>query len=256
MSEARFDLFGVPVDPLDAQALVDLVAAACHGRERRTIAHLNLHGLYCALQNPPMLALLRQPNTCVHVDGMSVIWLARLRGVRIARDRRITHIDLLPQILRALADDGRRVMFVGSTADAHAAGAAGLERLAPGLQLRCVSGQFDLHDEGPQSTQRRILDEIAAWAPDFVLVGMGMPRQEHWILRWRDQIEAPAVMTCGGFFDYFSGRARQPPRWLGPLGLEWAYRLLSDPIRLGRRYCWEPLALMWLLARARRRAQP
>ena len=85
---------------------------------------------------------------------------------------------------------------------------------------------------------------INDFGPDLLLVGMGMPRQEKWLLDHRKALRAGVKMNVGALFDYLSGNVPMPPRWLGPLGLEWAYRLLTTPRRVVRRYLIEPWGLL------------
>ena len=78
---------------------------------------------------------------------------------------------------------------------------------------------------------------------------MGMPRQANWIYDNRSQLTANVTFPLGGIMDYLVGETATPPRWTGPLGVEWAYRLLHDPRRLAGRYVWEPIRLApWIAA--------
>ena len=69
---------------------------------------------------------------------------------------------------------------------------------------------------------------------------MGMPRQEHWIFENSADVGAGAICNVGGLMDYIAGETPTPPRWMGRFGLEWLFRLASNPKRLWRRYLIEP----------------
>jgi len=73
---------------------------------------------------------------------------------------------------------------------------------------------------------------------------MGMPLQENWILDNLPDLEADVILPSGACFDYLAGEIPIPPRWMGRVGLEWLYRLGSEPRRLWRRYLVEP----WFVA--------
>lgn len=88
------------------------------------------------------------------------------------------------------------------------------------------------------------LAAINAYQPHVLMVGMGMPRQEYWILDNIEHIHTNAILTAGACMDYLAGAIPTPPRWMGKMGLEWLYRLLSEPKRLWRRYLVEP----WFVA--------
>jgi N-acetylglucosaminyldiphosphoundecaprenol N-acetyl-beta-D-mannosaminyltransferase len=81
------------------------------------------------------------------------------------------------------------------------------------------------------------------------MVGMGMPRQELWIEANLDAIQAKIILATGAVLDYVAGVIPTPPRWSGPLGLEWAFRLAAEPRRLASRYLIEPWTLLRVIAR-------
>ena len=85
--------------------------------------------------------------------------------------------------------------------------------------------------------------------PHILFVGMGMPRQESWIATVFYDLPACVVFSVGAAFDYEAGVQKSAPRWMGRVGLEWAYRLLHDPRRLFHRYCVEPWSLAPLALR-------
>ena len=92
-----------------------------------------------------------------------------------------------------------------------------------------------------------MLAEIAAFRPDVLMVGMGMPRQEAWIERCYDRLPDCVTLPVGAAFDYEAGAIRTPPSWTGRMGLEGAYRLVCEPRRMFARYLLEP---WWLVGPA------
>jgi N-acetylglucosaminyldiphosphoundecaprenol N-acetyl-beta-D-mannosaminyltransferase len=89
-----------------------------------------------------------------------------------------------------------------------------------------------------------VLEEINRIRPQLLLIGMGMPRQEHWVYDNLEHLAANAIVLSGACFDYIAGAIPTPPRWMGQIGLEWLYRLATEPRRLWRRYLLEPWALL------------
>jgi N-acetylglucosaminyldiphosphoundecaprenol N-acetyl-beta-D-mannosaminyltransferase len=122
---------------------------------------------------------------------------------------------------------------------------------APGLQIATAHGYFD---RSPGSIENEaVLAQINAYQPHILLVGMGMPLQEHWLIDMFDRIDANVLMNVGAIMDYFAGEIPTPPRWMGRVGLEWLYRLGSEPRRLWQRYLVEPWLLLWMCYRNRHR---
>jgi N-acetylglucosaminyldiphosphoundecaprenol N-acetyl-beta-D-mannosaminyltransferase len=140
-----------------------------------------------------------------------------------------------------------RVFYLGSAPRVVDIGAATLRERHPGLQIECRHGYFDVDPEG--SENKNVLQQIADFQPHLLMVGMGMPRQERWIEANLDAIQANIILATGAVLDYVAGVIPTPPRWSGPLGLEWAFRLAAEPRRLASRYLIQPWTLLRVIAR-------
>jgi N-acetylglucosaminyldiphosphoundecaprenol N-acetyl-beta-D-mannosaminyltransferase len=188
----------------------------------------------------------------VHIDGTPILWLARLFGAEVPDKARNAHIDLIPNLLRKCRDNGWPVVIIGSDAEGAEENRRTFSYMFPGISIASFEGYFEIAAEPGHESRREaeILAAIEEFQPKLVLVGMGMPRQEEWIHKIYGRIHSSLIMPVGGFADYFTGRTRMPPRYLGPLGLEWAYRLASDPKRLWFRYIVEPVLLLGSLLEA------
>jgi len=138
-----------------------------------------------------------------------------------------------------------RVFYLGSRPGIADEGARKLIETYSGIDLEYAHGHFDSAGEENQ----KILERIGSYSPHILFVGMGMPRQEHWILDNLEHLGTAVVLPCGAAIDYVAGEIRTPPRWAGRWGLEWLFRLIAEPGRLWRRYLIEPWLLSALLAR-------
>jgi N-acetylglucosaminyldiphosphoundecaprenol N-acetyl-beta-D-mannosaminyltransferase len=248
LKQQRYYLADRPVDPYTSRELALLFQQLVRSDQKRVLANLNLHGLYCSFKSDVMMDLLTDNKTIVHIDGMPIRWLCNFRGARLSPDYRTAHIDLIPELMRDCAKRGLRIFLVGSSEAGAADNAAAFRHLVPGLDIVCRHGFFDTKDTSPGSATDVLINEINSKKTNLLLVGMGMPLQEEWIAAIKDRINVNMIMPVGGFADYFTGRTRTPPRVLGRLGLEWLFRLLEQPRRLAFRYLGEPLLLLHLLA--------
>ena len=88
--------------------------------------------------------------------------------------------------------------------------------------------------------EKQVTDEIRAARPDIVWVGLSTPKQEKWMSQFLDRLDVPVLVGVGAAFDFLSGTKKQAPRWMQRTGLEWFFRLLSEPRRLWRRYIQYP----------------
>jgi len=236
----RFTLLGVVVDPLTIAELNERIAKAVARGERWIIAHHNLHSVYLHHRDPKMRAFFARAHV-VHIDGMPLIYWARVLGYPVTKQHRVTYVDWVHPLMATATAEGWRVFYLGGKPGVAARAAEKLRRQYSGLVLETRHGYFT-----PEENDA-VLEEIARFQPHVLMVGMGMPRQEHWVLDNLERISANAILTAGACFDYVAGVIPTPPRWMGRMGLEWLYRLWSEPRRLARRYLLEPWFLVPLV---------
>lgn len=241
MQIPSYYLLGVRVNPLAIPDLHAIIAETVSSCQRCIIASQNLHSIYLYHHNAKMRAFGAKVKY-MRADGMSLVLLGKLLGYPLRREHRVTYVDWVRPLMAEAARQGWRVFYLGSKPGVAESGAEILRQEFPGLQIVTASGYFDT---APGSTEnQKLLASIEAYQPNVLMVGMGMPRQEHWILDNLESIHANAILTCGACIDYIAGAIPTPPRWMGRLGLEWFSRLLSEPRRLWKRYLLEP----WFLA--------
>lgn len=242
----RIRLTGAPVDPLTMEELEEQIAAAIGDRRRLIVGHQNLHGLYLWPRAAAMRRFAELADR-VFIDGMALVALARGLGHPVTRAHRVTYADWIDPLMAVCAREGWRVVHVGGRPGVGERAASELRRRHPGLSIDSTPGYLDADQS------RRIVDRIADDPPQLLLVGMGMPRQEAWVVDHADRLPAIVVLTCGACMDYVAGAIATPPRWLGRWGLEWLYRLASEPRRLAARYLWEPWPVLLRYLRRWRR---
>jgi N-acetylglucosaminyldiphosphoundecaprenol N-acetyl-beta-D-mannosaminyltransferase len=216
---------------------------------RVVIGHHNLHSLHLLSREPAMAEFDRRADGSF-LDGMGVLLLARWLGHPLERRLRVTYADWIEPLAAEAARSGWRLLHVGGRPGVGEEAASRLAGRHPGLAIGSLPGYFDA---APGSSENAaVLQAIRAAAPHVLLVGMGMPRQERWVVENLDSIAANVILTCGACMDYVAGVVPTPPRWAGRLGLEWLFRLAAEPRRLGRRYLVEPWSLVGPAWRERR----
>lgn len=245
MTVAREKVLGVEVDPITIPDLVQVVSEHVREGRRLRVANHNMHSAYLVRDDPTMAAWYEQADV-IFVDGMSLVAVSRLVRGNLQRAHRATVVDWLPQVLSLAARDGKRVFHLGGD-PAWVDRAAEVWRADhPGLDVRTRHGFF-----APDEVDS-VVAEINAASPDLLLVGMGNPLQERWAATHADRLDVPVVVMVGAFMGFAGGAVPLPPRWVGQIGMEWAYRLATNPRHVARRYLVEPFGLLWGLARDRR----
>ncbi|MBC1281302.1 WecB/TagA/CpsF family glycosyltransferase [Nostoc sp. UCD121] len=236
-----YKFLGVKLDALSIPELNLLIEESIEKSEKWIIANHNLHSLYLFHNDPKMQAFYAKAEY-IHIDGMPLLFIGKLLGFPMKREQRVTYADWVWPLMAEAANKDWRVFYLGSKPGVAEQGASILRDKFPGLQIACAHGYIDMDKDSEENLAT--LAAINAYKPHVLMVGMGMPRQEHWISENLEYIYANTILTSGACMDYVAGVVPTPPRWMGRVGLEWLYRLLSEPKRLWRRYLLEP----WFVA--------
>jgi len=224
-------ILGVDVSVTDYAAAVDLIVDAAHEKRPFAVTALAVHGVMTGALDAEQRYRLNRFDL-VTPDGQPVRWALRLLHGESLPDR-VYGPQLTQRVCERAARSGLSVYLYGSTK-------AVLDRLAwrlatnfPGLTIAGAEpSKFRrLSAEESRQVDRRIAESCA----DLVLVGLGCPRQEVFVFEHVDQISRP-MLAVGAAFDFHSGLLRQAPRWMQDSGLEWIFRLMTEPRRLWRRY--------------------
>lgn len=212
--------------------------------EGARVATANLDFLALAARDPILSRDLDRSDLVV-ADGAPVAWMARRGGATGVQ--RCAGVDLVLALCRdSGAGHPLRVLLYGATPEVAAVAAERLAALGGNVEIAgMMCPPFRSLSRLEQANERR---QIAALAPDLVLVALGCPRQERLIATYFDSAPAAIWIGVGGTLDFLAGRKRRAPRWLQAAGLEWTARLAQDPRRLWKRYLLRDLPFLLRLA--------
>ncbi len=220
----KIDVLGVRFDNLSRRE------AALRGAE--LLAEEGFH--YAVTPNPEfLLAAEKDPDfrsvlneaDLVLPDGVGVLYASRILGTPLRE--RVPGIDFAADMLALLNERGGRLYLLGAKPGVAEEAGRRLTERYPHISL-CGTGDGYFTDGGAAAAQ------VAAARPDLLFVCLGAPKQELWMARWGESTGARLAIGLGGALDVFSGQVeRAPERWQ-KLGLEWAYRLVKEPKRIGR----------------------
>jgi N-acetylglucosaminyldiphosphoundecaprenol N-acetyl-beta-D-mannosaminyltransferase len=227
---------GCALQPLPLDAFLEaMLPKLADERQPLLVGCHNLFSLHLYHREPDMAAFYRQCDFC-YVDGVPVLWLLLAARFDTRGAQRFSLMDCLPELFGAAQARGLRVFYLGSEETAIQRAQCWVANEWPELEIAWQHGYCGDDVE--------VVAAINAFRPQLLLVGMGMPRQEQWILRHRAQLRAGAIFQAGGTLDYYTGLQSRPPAKLSQLGLGWLYRLLHNPKRLWRRYLLTPWTLL------------
>lgn len=237
-------MLGVGVDPVTVDELHAEIQGFVEGEGRALILNANAHCLNLAYDDPALRNFLNAADI-IFCDGAGVMFAARILGRRIPE--RITYADWMWRLAGFAAREGFSLYLLGARPGVAREAADRLTARYPGLRISGAHhGYFD-HSPGSAENEA-VVREINASAPEILVVGLGMPLQERWLMENRDRLDAKVALTGGAVFDYVSGGLRRGPRLLTDNGFEWLARLLIQPRHLWRRYLiGNPLFLLRVL---------
>ena len=225
-----YRILGTRVDaPTWEQALTHITAWARAGQSRY-VAVANVHMIMEAYDHPDFRRVVDEADLVVP-DGMPLVWMLRALGQK--NQPRLYGAELTRRLCHMAAAQRLPVGFYGSTPATLARLTARLQQACPELQV-VYTYSPPFRALSPQE-QAAIVADIQTRGPRLLFVALGCPKQERWMAAHRGRI--PAVMLgVGAAFDFLAGTKPQAPRWMQQAGLEWLFRLLTEPRRLWRRY--------------------
>ena len=166
-------------------------------------------------------------------DGKPLIWISKLYGTPIKE--KISGSDLFPLLCERAAAKGYKMFFLGAAEGVAAKAAANLMSRFPGLEVVGTYSPPVGFENDPQEVAR-IEQMIKDSAPHILIVGLGCPKQEKFIYRNRERLGVPLSLGLGASLDFEAGNIKRSPKWMSDHGLEWLYRMASEPKRLVKRY--------------------
>jgi N-acetylglucosaminyldiphosphoundecaprenol N-acetyl-beta-D-mannosaminyltransferase len=220
----------INVSETSYEAATRQIHAWAQARESRAVYATSVHGTMEAHDELAFRNILNRADL-ITPDGMPLVWMLRLKGIR--NQQRVYGPNLMLHILEMAASGKISVGFYGGASST-------LDKLLVSMKTRYPALQVDYAYSPPfrllsQQEALQVRHEIIKSGVQILFVGLGCPRQELWIDAERGYI--PAVMIgVGAAFDFHAGLKPQAPAWMQKTGLEWLFRLLTEPRRLWRRY--------------------
>lgn len=238
----KSNVLGVLIDAVDYEGAVDIVIRAAREKKPVAVSALAVHGLMTGTLDREHRFRLNHFELLVP-DGQPVRWvLNALYGKKLPD--RVYGPNLTLMVCARAAKEGLPVYFYGSTPTIVGALQPALERRFPGLVIAGIEPSKFRHLKPEEKIElaSRIRNSGAA----LLFVGLGCPRQEIFAYEFRDLLGVP-ILAVGAAFPFLAGALPQAPSWMQNAGLEWFYRLLSEPRRLWRRYLFLNPAYLFLV---------
>jgi N-acetylglucosaminyldiphosphoundecaprenol N-acetyl-beta-D-mannosaminyltransferase len=244
---ASVNILGVHVSQVSVKSLVDYISGAISNGSKVRAVYVNVHAINLA-QDFTWFSDFLNGSEIAFCDGFGVKWGARLLGLRLPE--RLSPPDWIDSLVEACARGRFSIYMLGARPGVAEKVGELLKRKFPDLNIVGFQQGFFEKTAGCMANEA-VVEAINQARPDILLVGLGMPTQERWLLDNWDHINVRAAVTVGALFDYLAGEFTRAPHWMTDHGLEWLARLVAEPRRLWRRYLLGNPRFLYLILRQR-----
>jgi N-acetylglucosaminyldiphosphoundecaprenol N-acetyl-beta-D-mannosaminyltransferase len=222
----RIRILDVPIDAVTMGDCIERIAAFIAQGTPHLIVTADACGIVQAQTDRELNALYHGADL-VTADSAGVLWAAKRQGHELPQ--RVSGVDIVDQVCQKSAELGWRIFLLGAAPGVAELAAERLRLRYPGCNIvGARNGYF------PAESDALVAAEIAETRPDVLFVGMGIPRQEKFILSTQNIVGAKASLGVGGSFDVFSGKVRRAPKLFQLLNLEWLWRLIQDRSKINK----------------------
>jgi N-acetylglucosaminyldiphosphoundecaprenol N-acetyl-beta-D-mannosaminyltransferase len=241
-SFARKRVLNAYVDDVNRDKAIDIILDWCKRGQTEIVVNPNLDCLV-KLHEIPRLRRIYASAGLVLADGWPLVLWSYLRG------RPVPHVpgsDFIVPLCTALADRKYSVFLLGTTLDSLAGAARHLSDLIPSLT---IAGVYAPPLEFGSSTAHYedALNAINSVKPDVLFLALGAPKQEFFASQIRNKVKTSAIVCVGASLDFISGKQKRAPKIFRKLRLEWLWRIILEPQRVGPRYLYQIIKIPELL---------
>ncbi len=224
-----FSIFGFTVNNVSMQQAITWITGPSNKKQGCKVGcFLNVNSINLSTKHPDLVTAINATDRCF-ADGSGVRLAAKKVGVNIKEN--VNGTDLMPHLCQAAKDKGLSIYLLGAQEGVAEKTAQNLTRLYPGL---LIAGYQHGFFEPSESTQ--VVNQINHSGADILLLAMGSPLQESWLVEYAPSLNCQAALAVGGLFDFYSGNISRAPIWMREMGLEWVWRLLQEPKSKFNRY--------------------
>lgn len=255
IDKGKHNVIGVMVNAIDYGAAVTKIIEAAEKHVPFSVTALAVHGVMTGHTDAEHRTRLNRFDLVVP-DGQPVRWALNLLHKTELKER-VYGPDLTLKVLASAEHQGLPVYFYGSTEDVLVKLQARLLERFP--KLKIVGAEPSKFRKLSPTEKDEVVERIRESGAQIAFVGLGCPRQEVWAYEYRNDLSMP-VLAVGAAFDFHAGNTPQAPKWMQDRGLEWLFRLKTEPRRLWQRYIilnpWYVGLVASQLLKLRRFAQP
>lgn len=222
----KIHVLDVPFDVVTLQQATEMAKGFLKEQKQHIICTPNPEIVMEAQKDEELMNILKAADLVIP-DGIGIVWASKYSEKKLTE--RVAGYDFVQKLLKEIENTDYTVYFFGGAPGVSLAAAKKMQQKYPNLKI--VGGHNGFFDE---KEEKHILNDIKKLSPSILLVGLGAPKQEKWIYHNIRLTNVKIAIGVGGSFDVMSGKTKRAPAIFCKLGLEWFYRLITQPTRLGR----------------------
>ena len=230
--DEKVRILGLKIDNLTMLETIDNIARLIEENQNAMIFTPNVHRLVFGKKDSNIEEIYQKADMLIP-DGMPLIWASRILGTPLKE--KVSGSDLLPLFCQYASKKGYKLYFLGSAPGIADEAKDILMQNNPGLKIiGTYSPPLGFENNIPEII--KITEMIKRENPDILFLGLGFPKEEEFLRKYKDIIQVPVSMGIGATFDFITGKQKRAPLWMQNCGFEWLHRLSHDPKRLWKRY--------------------
>lgn len=226
---------GIPVYDLEGNEAIALLNTRMQKAQKTLLMFANSNFV---LKCQEIKAQLNADPVIVVNDGVSIDAVSKIMYGKPFKEN-LNGTDFVPKLLSHLTSN-KKIVLIGSKPNVANLAGQYIEKHFGSTVLASFNGYEDMRDN------QALIEKINALKPDIVLVGIGNPLQENWMLKNQSSLDVTLIVGVGALFDFMSGTIKRAPLWIRNMRLEWLYRLYKEPRRLCKRYTLDVITFFYL----------
>ena len=225
---SRMKFLNTEIDNLNMDEAVDAIDELINKRENSYVVTPNVDHIL-RLEDDKEFAEIYKNASLRLTDGMPLVWISKMKHTPIKE--KVSGSDMFPRVCELAAKKGYSVFLLGAAEGVAAKAAENLQNKYHGLKIAgTYSPSFGF--EKKEDEVNKIITMINETKPDVLAVGLGSPKQEKFIYKYKDKLNVPVSLAIGASIDFEAGNKKRAPRFMQKAGLEWLYRLCKEPRRM------------------------
>lgn len=224
MSDESLKIFGMAIKKLYGQEILKIIQNLISLNQKGTVSYVNANSLNLVYKDDKMKKYLSAFNI-LHPDGLGVFLASKFLYGKNGFAKRITGSDFYNELIYHSIKNNWSFFFLGNIEETLSK----ISKANPNLIIKGYCNGFNFKSA-------ELIDKVNVSKPNILIVGLGSPKQEEWIISNKNKIDVNVIIAVGDGIKVFAGNKRRGPKILQKLGLEWFVRFIYEPKRLWKRY--------------------